>query len=446
MNNSIKFRISSNIRLTGTGSDVCTRLAQIFTLDNKKYDDAVKYNRSTKDLEPYLKFYKPIFSKSGGIYVPRGAAQQVMAIAKRQGGVDIEDIRYCAPELDLQFSGSLRPYQADAVKRILSHPFGTLEAGTGSGKTVMALAVIAQRKQPTLILVHTKELLYQWRDRIKTFLDVDAGLIGDGKFKIKPVTVGIVNTVNKRVDDLWEMFGHLVVDECHRVPSSLFIDTVSEFDTYYMLGLSATPYRRDGLSKLIGWYMGEHRVKVDTKFLQKTGDILRPKIIRRKTAFKYFYEDDYQNMISDLVSDPDRNLLISSDIKKQITKGGLSLVVSDRVEHLNRLMRISAPGAPVLTGKTPTKKRREIVESLEKGNTKVLFSTLSLIGEGFDCPAMDSLFLTTPIKFSGRLRQVVGRILRPSAGKMPKVYDYIDSNVGVLEYQSECRQEVYSQM
>ncbi len=258
--------------------------------------------------------------------------------------------------------------------------------------------------------------------------------------------MAIVNSARKRLDELTPLFGHLVVDECHRVPSTLFTETVQEFPAKYMLGLSATPYRRDGLGKLIGWYLGLHRVAVDTATLKKTGAILRPEIITRSTDFMYRYDDNYQGMVSALVEDSNRNRLIAADIRAhQAEKGGLSLVVSDRTAHLEALAEIAGIGC-ILTGKIPAGKRRKIVEGLEKGEIPVLFSTLSLIGEGFDCPAMDALFLTSPIKFEGRLRQVVGRVLRPAEDKEPLVFDYEDIKIPLLARQARSRQQVFATM
>lgn len=434
--------ISNKIYLSGIKGNLYQDLSHRLTLDNPKYVEAEKFNRSTMNLEPELKFYE--LSNGNTLILPRGAMRGVLATAEEHGEVEIIDSRLSLPEIYFRFSGTLRPYQRQAIQDILLKPFGVLEAGTGAGKTVMALSIIANRKQPTLILVHTKELMYQWKEQIKTFLNVNAGLVGAGKFDIQPITVAIVNTARKNLDNLPQYFGNLVVDECHRVPSSLFSETVSAFSSEYMLGLSATPYRRDGLDELIGWFVGLHKVTVDTSVLHDIGAILRPKIIRRETLFQYPYADDYQQMISALVSDDQRNRLIACDIRVQSArKSGLSLVVSDRVDHLKELASLTGVGT-LLTGKTPAKKRKEIVQALTSGAVRVLFSTLSLIGEGFDCPGMDALFLTTPIKFSGRLTQVVGRVLRPAAGKEPLVYDYTDSNVGLLKHQAKQRQNVFA--
>lgn len=440
----MKFNISNTIELSSLPAPLIRQLEEKYTLPNPKYREAVKFKRRTSGIDPRLKFCT--LSSSGTLSLPRGVGNDIFKLLSQHGKVEIIDRRRTLSRPSLEFKGDLHSYQQQAVEGMLSKDFGVLEAGTGAGKTVMALALIAARKQPTLILIHTKELLHQWQERIKTFLGIDAGLIGDGRFDIQPITVAIVNSARKHLDELPKAFGHLVVDECHRVPSTLFTETTAAFATKYMTGLSATPYRRDGLGKLIGWYLGSHRVKVGMSVLHDSGAILHPKIIRRETAFRYAYADDYQKLISALVKDNKRNALVVEDIRKQAAKGGLSLVVSDRVKHLEELAERSGTEHCLLTGKTSAKKRKEIVEALADGKTKVLFSTLSLIGEGFDCPAMDSLFLTTPIKFEGRLKQVVGRVLRPSDNKEPLVYDYQDVNVGVLRNQAKSRQRVYAAM
>ncbi len=438
----MELTINSQSTLKGTHSSLVTELKKMLTLSNPKYIEAVRFERSTHNIPAQLFFYH---ESNGEIIFPRGASGAVYHAARQFGKVTINDQRRILPEVDFSFTGKLRPYQKQTMHGVLEKDFGTLNAGTGAGKTVMALAIIASRKQPTLILVHTKELLYQWRNRIKAFIGVDAGLIGNGKFEIKQVSVAIVNTARKYLDTLPEHFGNIVVDECHRTPSTMFTETLIAFDSKYMLGLSATPYRRDGLNRLIGWYLGEHRVKVDMTELKATGAILEPEIIWKETDFRYLYEDDYQKMISALITDESRNMLIAADIRKQ-SFNGICLVVSDRVDHLNDLAdRIGNINHEVLTGKTSSKKRQQIVQQVQAGEVSVLLSTLSLIGEGFDCSGLTNLFLCTPIKFSGRLKQVIGRVLRPADGKQPKIFDYVDGHVGLLQNTAKARKRVYDQ-
>lgn len=443
MTTKMRFIISSEIRLSGASSQLIDDLRGQFTIQNPAFIEARKRGRWTGHLEADLRFYH---QDGSDIIFPRGTARDVITLARQHGPAEIVDSRLSLPEIGLHFSGSLRPYQQQAISGILSKDLGVLEAGTGSGKTVMALSIIAARRQPALVLVHTKELLYQWQDRARQFLGIETGLLGDGHLNVQPVTIGIVNSVRSNLEKLTLLFGHLVIDECHRVPSSLFTETASAFPAKYALGLSATPFRRDGLDPLIGWFIGAHKVSVDATVLREVGAVLRPTIITRETGFNFRYQDNYQEMLSALVANQDRNRMIATDIRKQAEGDGLSLVVSDRVDHLKVLAELADIGHEILTGKTPKKKRQEIVEDLRNGKIRTLYSTLSLIGEGFDCPSMDSLFLASPIKFSGRLTQTVGRVLRPAEGKVPTVFDYQDNGVGILKHQAKARQKIYQTM
>jgi superfamily II DNA or RNA helicase len=169
--------------------------------------------------------------------------------------------------VDFTFQGGLRDFQGEAVKDVLTRDFGTLAAPTGSGKTVMALYVVSQRQQPTLIVVHTKELLEQWVDRIQAFLGIPAravGRIGGGKQRVgEKITVALVQSLFKCAEDVAPHIGFLIVDECHRTPSRTFTEAVTAFDSRFMLGLSATPWRRDRLSRLIYWHLGDKVHEVD---------------------------------------------------------------------------------------------------------------------------------------------------------------------------------------
>ena len=439
----MRFEVANEIRLSGYPPALYTELTRLFTLENPKALEAEKMGRWFDPDEQYLCFWR---LEGGALVLPRGAARTVMHMAEQYGRVEVDDQRLMLQPCGYEFNGQLRPYQVQAVDGILGREFGVLEAGTGSGKTVMALAIIASRQQPTLVLVHTKELLYQWRDRIKTFLGIEAGLIGDGHLDIRLVSVGIVNTVRKQLDSLVERFGQVVVDECHRVPSTLFSEALRAFPAHYMLGLSATPYRRDGLDKLIAWHCGEHRAKVERTVLHEVGAVLRPKVHTVETGFNYWYSDDYQDLVSTLVQDESRNRLIAGCIDR-VAGHGQVLVTSDRVEHLKALAELSGHGEEaILTGKTPKKKRRAMVELIRTGELPVVFSTLSLIGEGFDAAGLSALVLASPVRYKGRLQQTVGRVLRPQGGKQPLVIDFRDSKVGVLDYQWKTRQREFRAM
>ncbi|NLX18155.1 MAG: DEAD/DEAH box helicase, partial [Desulfobulbus sp.] len=348
------------------------------------------------------------------------------------------------------FSGELRQYQQKAVAAVLKHSFGVVEAATGSGKTVMALAVIAHRHQPTLVVVHSKELMYQWCSRIEQFLGVEAGMAGDGVFELQPVTVAIVNTARKHLDLLPARFGQIIVDECHRVPASLFTNVVAAFDCKYMLGLSATAFRReDGMTRLINIYMGDRVHTVDGRQLAASGAVVLPVFEQRLTTFVYRYQGEYARLIKALTDNEQRNRQICRDVVRLVEQGhqGTVLLVSDRVAHCHVLADLLAEkhvSVRVLTGQTPPEERALIVEHVQSGQVVVLVATLQLIGEGFDCPGLSTLVLATPIKFEGRLLQVVGRIMRPAMGKEARVIDYVDEHIPVLRRSAAIRRTVFA--
>lgn len=446
MTRKITLTVTADTLAANLPANVVSLLKQQLTLPNPKYQDAKKYGRWIgKKIKPNLSFYK---ERQAGLHFPRGFTRQAIYHIRRctpDCELDIQDHRQIMADTDVTFQGSLRPYQQEAITAITAHEFGVIESGTGSGKTIIALKTIAERRQPTLVLVHTKELLYQWLDQIEKFLGLKAGLIGDGHFEIAELTVAIVNSARNRLDELPQHFGHLVVDECHRVPASLFTDVVTAFDCRYMLGLSATAFRRDGLTRLIYFYLGDRSHRVDPAALHSSGAVLQPEYIQRPTEFSYVYRGNYQHLMKALARNRQRNELIAEDVIREVGREkGTVLVVSDRVTHCEELAAIIARKSghtlqpAVLTGKLASEERTAIIEAVRRGETEILVSTLQLIGEGFDCPGLRALFLTTPIKFTGRLLQVVGRILRPAAGKKPRVYDYIDP-VGVLKASARAR-------
>lgn len=446
-----KLSVSSDCYLEGIDRPVELEIKDRLTIDNPQYTAAKRYGRWVgKKLKPKLYYYT---QEPDGLRFPRGFTNQAISICRSHGvEPEIADDRRRLPNHDFKFLARLRPYQEQAVKHVCSRSFGVLEAGTGSGKTVMALSAVCVRKQPAIVIVHTKELLYQWRDRINEFLGIEAGLVGDGKFDIQPLTVAIVNSARKRTEELVPQFGHLIVDECHRVPATLFTDVVSLFDSYFLLGLSATAFRSDeGMTRLIYYFMGDRAHAVDPMQLKVTGAVLKPKIIRNETEFSYGYRGDYQALITALTKHEGRNRQIVSDIAGWVGNDpeSTALVVSDRVSHCRifvELLEKQGITVALLTGQIQPDKRNQIVDDVQNGKMQVLVATLQLISEGFDCSGLSSLFMTTPISFEGRLVQVIGRILRPAENKVPVVYDYVDSQVAALRRSANARQKVLAKL
>ncbi|MBW1838134.1 MAG: DEAD/DEAH box helicase family protein, partial [Deltaproteobacteria bacterium] len=342
----MKISITNKLLLDDIPPGVYKELTQKLTIPNPKWIENHRMGRWNRGTPRYLKFYDQ--GSAGRLYIPRGYMRQLVSMCNRHGEpYRFEDLRRNLPEVSFKFRGQLKPFQKKAVDVMLTKEFGTLSAATGSGKTIMALDIIAKRKQPTLIVVHTKELAFQWIERIATFLAIpteEVGLIGAGKHTLgKKVTVSLVQSLYKCADDVSKGIGHLIVDECHRCPSRIFTDAVTEFDSRFMLGLSATPWRRDKLSKLIFWHLGDVHHEVDKNDLIIRGDVLSVEVILRETDFEPYFDPvhDYSRMLAELVSNDKRNHMIAADIAREAHNNkGICLVLSDRKNHCETLQSL----------------------------------------------------------------------------------------------------------
>ncbi len=448
--------ITNNLRLRNVPSDIFSDLTEKLKFLNPKWLENEKMGRWNRDTPKELRFYDKVGAT--GLWIPRGYMRQLIILCRRHDiKYEIEDRRRCLSPLKFSFKGELRPFQQVAVNGMLARDFGTLSSATGSGKTIMALYMVARRAQPALIIVHTKDLASQWRQRIETFLGIAAdnvGMIGGGEKVVgEEITIALVQSLYKCVEDVAEHIGFLVVDECHRCPSRTFTEAVTGFDSKFMLGLSATPWRRDKLSKLIFWHLGDVHHEVDKNRLVKTGDVLPAEIIIRKTRFKPYHDpvNEYSKMLSELTADTERNVLIASDVARETERNtGICLILSDRKGHCENLRALLKYRfkieAELLTGDLSMDERREVIERLNQGEAKVVVATGQLVGEGFDCPNLATLFLATPIRFSGRVIQYLGRVLRPAPGKaVARVFDYVDIHVDTLTKAAMARQKVYQQ-
>ena len=454
MTTGITITIANNLRLKNVPADLLTILIGKLEILNPKWLENERMRRWNRDTPQVLRFYDKV--GPAGLWIPRGFMRQLILLCRKHKiQYQIDDQRRNLAPLNFDFNGTLRPFQQVAVDRMLTKDFGTLNSATGSGKTIMALYMIARRRQPTLIVVHTKDLAVQWTQRIESFLGIDAakvGLIGGGKKTLgEKITIALVQSLYKYVEEVAGQIGFLVVDECHRCPSRTFTEAVTGFDSNYMLGLSATPWRRDNLSKLIFWHLGDVHHEVDKKQLIETGDVLPAEVIVRQTSFKPYYDpvNEYSKMLSELTADTDRNVLIAGDVAgESVNSAGICLVLSDRKAHCENLRALLKfrfkVEAELLTGDLSMDERQMVIGRLNQKKAKVVIATGQLVGEGFDCRDLSTLFLATPIRFSGRVLQYLGRVLRPAPGKkMARVFDYVDVHVDTLNKAAMARQKVY---
>jgi len=407
-------------------------ICEVLTVENPAYREAEEHGRSTRDLEPDLSYYRQ--GRDGALVVPRGAGDIVRALCKEQGAryTVLHETVVAAP-VAFDERVTLSDAQERAVGEMLARRTGILSAPAGSGKTVMAMCMIARRQQPALIIVHTKELAHQAIARAVAVLGLDEaeiGLIGDGQCRVgERLTVALVQSLARGIPPALLHVGFVLVDECHHAPAMQMAAVVSQFPARYIAGLSATVYRRDGLDKVIHFYLGDTRATMDAGDL--TDRLIHPRVVKRDTGMRPG-GDTFSEIVGQLVVDPARNALIVGDVERGVKVGRRCLVLSDRVEHveeLTRLLRAEGVAAAALHGRLGKRVRAQVVEDLAAGVIDVVVATGSLVGEGFDCPRLDTLFLATPVSFRGRVTQYLGRVSRSAPGKVDAfVFDYCDDN------------------
>lgn len=445
----IELKSDITIKTADLPSPVLGAIKTRLTMVNPKWQENEKYGRWQGGTEPELTYYR---YADGSIVIPRGFIYQLMGILNNYRlpfKVNNQSRKF--KPMPFTFTGKLFKHQRRALDAILTKEQGVLCAPTGSGKTVIGLAAIAKRQQPTLIIVHTKELLYQWQARAMQYLGLDKeeiGLIGDGHKRSGVLTIGIKNTLVNVIEQIKDLFSFLIVDECQHTPAATFTGVVGKVSAAYLMGLSATPFRQDRLTRVIYFYLGDKIHEIETADLQESGHILKAQLEIIETGWDYDYIDDYSAMITELTEDEVRNEIILEAVLGQIQADtGIALVLSDRKDHCRYLCRnLIGEGvrAALLLGNTPKKERAAIVDGLRAVEYQVLVATASLIGEGFDLPDISSIFLTVPIKFSGRLTQYVGRALRTAAGKTEaRVFDFVDMNP-ILRHSFKSRLYAYT--
>jgi superfamily II DNA or RNA helicase len=411
-------------------------LKDTFTIANSAYYVKQKAGKSTWDTD---RFFKLIEEDRAEIRVPRGGIGGIFRFCRAQG-IDFEfrDDRKLFPPIPFDFSATLLPHQELAVQATRQKDFGVIVAPPGAGKTIVALKIAAEKQQPTLILVHRKQLLDQWVERIEAFLGIpkrEIGVIGQGKVKIgEKITIGTIQSLPKLAGELGPKpsFGLIVVDECHHVPATTFRDTIGQLHTRYLYGLTATPFRKHSDGRLIFLYLG------DIIFEIKPEEIIthrRAKILVRPTPLEVPFNpktDAFEVLSKILIHDSTRNQLILRDIEKELKAGRKVVVITERKEHIDALYLYLKQRFEVITlsGDDTDHTRHQKWQTLQAGNYQALITTGQFFGEGTDLTTANCLFLVYPFSFKGKLIQYIGRVQRGEL--QPVIYDYHDQKIAYL--------------
>jgi superfamily II DNA or RNA helicase len=368
-------------------------------------------------------------------------------------------------KIDVTFNGTLREEQPFAVANMLANNTGVLCGTTAFGKTVAAINIIAERKVNTLILVNKVSLVNQWKEKLSEFLTINEqietkgkrgkknqsifGQIGGGKqTRNGIIDIAIMQSLSRmgEVKDFVKDYGMVIVDECHHVPAFSFESILKNVSAKYVYGLTATPSRKDGHHPIIFMHCGPIRYRDDAK-KQAEKRPFDHFIVPRFTPFRIHplaekeeKEWTIQELYAELVKNEIRNQLIVDDVVKCHQKGKNCIVLTERVEHVKILSEMLAqkiPDAISVTGGMGNKDTREILQKISKSpkdKPLTLIATGRFIGEGFDEPRLDTLFLAMPISWKGTLQQYAGRLHRLfEAKKEALIFDYIDIHVRMFE-------------
>ncbi len=393
------------------------------------------------------------------VALPRGCMNAAERLLAQSGSkLAVEDKRHEGASLKMKFNGELTPVQKEAAHKLLAHDTGVFVGPPGIGKTVLGTYLVAQRARSALILVHRKPLLEQWIAQLAIFLGIDEkdiGQIGGGKRKPnRRLDVAMIQSLVRKgkVDDIVADYAHVVVDECHHLPAVSFERVLSEVKARFLVGLTATPQRRDGHHPITEMQLGPVRHKVDVKS-QAARRPFAHKLIVRETTFRITNGNErasIQEIYRDLARDESRNQQIINDVIAALEEGRSPILLTERKDHLTYLaerLRRSVRHLVVLQGGMKAKERRESASDLASiPNTaeRLVLATGRYIGEGFDDARLDTLFLAMPVSWKGTLIQYSGRLQRHQPGKTEvRTYDYVDREVPMLLRMFEKRLPTY---
>jgi len=445
------------MKLSDIPGTLAARIKRMASFANPVFFKTQALRFSTHGIPRYISCAR---IEQGYISVPRGCFDDLQALLHEQGiSVEIDDRRMpgqLLPEVSLK--ATLRRDQKKAVTALADHDTGILHAPTAFGKTVTAIGIVAKRHVNTLILTHSRQLLDQWKERLETFIEgASVGVIGGGKKKptgqIDVATYqSLINKKDNTVSSKVREYGQVIIDECHHISAPRYEMLLNEVSARYVVGLTATPDRQDGHQKIMFMVAGpvRHKVRAEhgSKFVQRV--IVRE---RHETPPTDIFQNNGErphiaSVYRWLSHSTARNQDIVRDVVRCVQNEANCLLLTERREHaktLATLLEAKSISSVVLRGGMRVKERRAAESQLHEA--QVIVATGKYIGEGFDLPRLDTLFLALPIAWKGTLSQYAGRIHRDADGKQEvTVYDYLDNSLPMLERMFRKREKGYKAM
>lgn len=413
------------------------------------------------------------------IALPRGLKEKVEGVlSEAKVEYAIDDQREYGRAINVSFAGKLKDSQEEALESMMKNDDGILHAATAFGKTVVCCDLIAKHQVNTLILVDKAELMNQWIERLKEFLVIDEDFpeykTKTGRIKKRKelignlqgthdsmtgiVDVAMIRSLKKKdgLHPLLKQYGQVILDECHHGASDSAIEVLREVSARYLYGVTATPKRGDGKEKTNELLIGPIRYRFTAKDRAKEQGIphlVYPRFTRTVVSH-HMSKTPYGNAAYDLIRNNDvRDMQIVNDVVTCVEAGRTPVILTKFVNHAERLFELlqdKADRVILLTGKDGTKIRRAQVaelNSVSEGESLILVGTGSLLGEGFDYPRLDTLFMATPIRGENMVEQYVGRLNRDYPSKENViVYDYVDIHVPKFDKMYLSRLKVYKKI
>lgn len=435
-NGKLSITLQQNIRIQrdGLSTPLINFLKEELNFANSEFFIKKKSGKNTFGTERYFKLVEETENE---VIIPRGFIGKMLRFCKEQNlDFDFQDNRKLKEEIEYSFNANLRNHQEKVIETVSKKDFGVINAPPGSGKTIMGLKIIADKKQPVLIVVHRKQLLEQWQERIQAFLGIpkhEIGIIGQGKAKIgKQITVATIQSLPKQIEQIKNQFGTILVDECHHIPAETFRNSIEKLNTFYQYGLTAIPFRKYNDDKLIFVFLGEIISEISSNEIE---NFKHAQIIVRNTNLDIPFNsktDNFETLSKILVHDSERNKLIIKDIENELFKGKRIAIITERKEHIDTLYLFLKQTYEVITlsGDDSDNNKKSKWQTLQQGDFQILITTGQYFGEGSDLSNISSLFLVYPFSFKGKLIQYIGRVQRSEIN--PTIYDYRDIKIDYL--------------